>query len=90
MNRAQFFKEFQSTLFTKEITDEVFDHFDENGNGKVEFKELMCALSLLGRGEQEERLRCTYCFQAGYSLVLDVILCLQSCSIYTTKTRMSL
>jgi Ca2+-binding EF-hand superfamily protein len=74
MNKEQFFEELQSALLTKEISDQVFDHFDENKNGQVEFKELIHALSLLVRGKPEEKLRCTYLSRL--ATLSDVILCL--------------
>ena len=40
------------------ITERIFNFFDQNGDGVINFSELVCGLSILCKGSQEEKIRC--------------------------------
>ncbi|ELR19828.1 EF hand domain containing protein [Acanthamoeba castellanii str. Neff] len=50
---------------TNLITDRIFKFFDQDGNGTIDFSELVCGLSVLCKGTPEEKIK--YAFK-GYDL----------------------
>ena len=54
-----------------EFAQHVFDVFDENKNGTIDFKEFICALSITSRGQLDEKLQCTWRFP---SFMPDIVL----------------
>ncbi|CAG8589064.1 1720_t:CDS:2 [Paraglomus occultum] len=47
------------------ITDRIFKFFDQDGNGIINFSELVCGLSILCKGNLEEKMKCAF---KGYDL----------------------
>jgi Ca2+-binding EF-hand superfamily protein len=61
VNRTQF----ESGMNALGITDPLiieqnFSAFDQNKDGLIDFREFVCGLSTVLRGDMEERLRCAY------------------------------
>lgn len=61
LNKEEFsriYKQFFPFGDPGEFADYVFNVFDEDKNGTIEFKEFICALSVTSRGRLDEKLRC--------------------------------
>lgn len=47
------------------ITERIFSFFDQDGNGVIDFAELVCGLSILCKGNLDEKIKCELCFIRG-------------------------
>ena len=54
---ARIYKQFFPFGDPAPLADYVFNVFDENKNGFIDFKEFICALSVTSRGRLDEKLR---------------------------------
>lgn len=44
----------------EEFANYVFNVFDNDRNGSIDFKEFICALSITSRGELDDKLKCQF------------------------------
>lgn len=55
---SEIFKQSYTAGDPKEFSEYVFDVFDEDKNGTIDFKEFVCAASVFRKGRLDEKMKC--------------------------------